>query len=672
MTTKYFAILTNQGATRLANAAALGTTLKITHMSVGDGGGQAVTPNPEQTTLINEVRRGAVNMLSIDPLNMNQIIVEQVIPENEGGWFIREIGLFDSEGMLIAVANCPETYKPLLQEGSGRTQTIRMILIVSSTNAVELKIDPSVVLATRQYVDNKIIEVKQYADDLHQKHIDAANPHSQYAFKHSPTLTGIPTAPTPDISATGGEVATAEFVKQAISALVDSSPEALDTLNELAEALGNDPNFATTMTNALAGKQPLSAILTSLSGLATTENKLPYFSNKNMMALANLSAVGRVMIGQNSKNEVLEYLGVKKYVADALTDALTDEVQTKAPLDSPALTGTPTAPTPDISATGGEVATAEFVKQAVSALVDSSPEALNTLNELAEALGNDPNFATTMTNALAGKQPLSAILTSLSGLATTENKLPYFSNKNMMALANLSAVGRVMIGQNSKNEVLEYLGVKKYVADTLTDALTDEVQTKAPLDSPALTGTPTAPTPVQDTDDQQIATTEFVHTWVNILESEIRNGLPVGIPLPWPLATPPAGWLVCHGQAFNKAQFPQLAKAYPNGVLPDLRGVFIRGWNNGRNLDSGRTLLSFQGDAIRNITGFYIQNLAGNSYWSGCGGAFYQEGNTFGHHANNSGGNGATTKRFDASRVVPTANENRPVNMAFNYIVRAA
>ncbi|MBW5823399.1 phage tail protein, partial [Yersinia enterocolitica] len=280
---------------------------------------------------------------------------------------------------------------------------------------------------------------------------------------NSPALTGTPTAPTPDISATGGEVATAEFVKQAVSALVDSSPEALDTLNELAEALGNNPNFATTMTNALAGKQPLSAILTSLSGLATAGNKLPYFSNKNMMALANLSAVGRVMIGQNSKNEVLEYLGVKKYVADALTD----EVQTKAPLDSPALTGTPTAPTPDISATGGEVATAEFVKQAVSALVNSSPEALDTLNELADALGNDPNFATTMTNALAGKQPLNPALTSLSGLVTAENKLAYFSDKNVMSLANLSAVGRVMIGQNSKNEVLEYLGLKKYVADVL-------------------------------------------------------------------------------------------------------------------------------------------------------------------------------------------------------------
>ncbi|SUQ39284.1 phage lambda-related protein [Yersinia kristensenii] len=153
---------------------------------------------------------------------------------------------------------------------------------------------------------------------------------------------------------------------------------------------------------------------------------------------------------QNCRNEVEE-----------VANNLANEVQTKAPLDSPALTGTPTAPTPDISATGGEVATAEFVKQAVSALVDSSPEALDTLNELAEALGNDPNFATTMTNALAGKQPLNPALTSLSGLVTAENKLAYFSNKNVMSLANLSAVGRVIIGQNSKSEVLEYLGALK-------------------------------------------------------------------------------------------------------------------------------------------------------------------------------------------------------------------
>ncbi|EPE4838426.1 phage tail protein [Yersinia enterocolitica] len=163
----------------------------------------------------------------------------------------------------------------------------------------------------------------------------------------------------------------------------------------------------------------------------------------------------------------------------------------------------------------------------------------------------------------------------------------------------------------------------------------------------------------------------------NKAESDARylrvpDHLPVGIPLPWPLATPPTGWIICNGQPFDKARCPQLAKAYPNGVLPDLRGVFIRGWDNGRNLDGGRTLLSFQGDAIRNITGYYVQRLAGNSYWTDCGGAFYQEGKAFGHHAINDGGNGATTKKFDASRVVPTAKENRPVNMAFNYIVRAA
>ncbi|WP_245835072.1 phage tail protein, partial [Yersinia kristensenii] len=122
----------------------------------------------------------ALNMLTVDPVNTSQIIAEQVIPEAEGGWWIREIGLLDKDGDLIAIANCAETYKPQLQEGSGRTQTIRVILIVSSTAAVTLKIDPSVVLATRKYADDKDIEVKAYADDLFDKHAKATDPHKQY------------------------------------------------------------------------------------------------------------------------------------------------------------------------------------------------------------------------------------------------------------------------------------------------------------------------------------------------------------------------------------------------------------------------------------------------------------------------------------------------------------
>lgn len=197
MTTKFFAILTHLGAAKLANVTALGTQLQITQMAVGDGGGALPIPNPAQTQLLGEQRRAALNSLSIDAANSSQIIAEQVIPENEGGWWIREIGLFDKDGVLIAIANCPETYKPQLQEGSGRTQTVRVVLIVSSTEAVTLKIDPSVVLATRKYVDDKVIEVRDYADDLMEKHLLEDDPHPQYAPKKSPILTGIPTAPTP-------------------------------------------------------------------------------------------------------------------------------------------------------------------------------------------------------------------------------------------------------------------------------------------------------------------------------------------------------------------------------------------------------------------------------------------------------------------------------------------
>ncbi|WP_249418125.1 phage tail protein [Citrobacter sp. RHBSTW-00229] len=175
MTAKYFAILTNQGAARLANAAALGTKLNLTQMAVGDANGTLPTPDPTQTKLISQKRIAPLNLLTVDPTNTSQIIAEQIIPENEGGFWIREIGLYDDDGILIAVANCPETYKPQLQEGSGRTQTIRMILIVSSTSAITLKIDPSVVLATRQYVDDKIIEVKSYADGLMRTHEQSRN-----------------------------------------------------------------------------------------------------------------------------------------------------------------------------------------------------------------------------------------------------------------------------------------------------------------------------------------------------------------------------------------------------------------------------------------------------------------------------------------------------------------
>ena len=266
MSAKFYTLLTDIGAAKLASAAALGVPVKITQMAVGDGGGVLPTPSAQQTKLVGEKRRAALNMLYIDPQNSSQVIAEQVIPETEGGWWIREVGLFDETGALIAVGNCPESYKPQLAEGSGRTQTVRMVLITSSTDNITLKIDPSVVLATRKYVDDKVLELKVYVDELMAAHLAAADPHSQYAPKASPTFTGTPKAPTAATGNNSTQLANTAFVQAAIAGLVGSSPAALDTLNELAAALGNDPNFAVTMTNALANKQPLDNTLTALSG----------------------------------------------------------------------------------------------------------------------------------------------------------------------------------------------------------------------------------------------------------------------------------------------------------------------------------------------------------------------------------------------------------------------
>ncbi|ULI32140.1 phage tail protein [Shigella flexneri] len=519
MSTKFYTLLTDIGAAKLASAAALGVPLKITHMAVGDGGGVLPTPDAKQTALVNEKRRAALNMLYIDPQNSSQIIAEQVIPENEGGWWIREVGLFDESGALIAVGNCPESYKPQLAEGSGRTQTVRMVLITSSTDNITLKIDPAVVLATRKYVDDKVLELKVFVDDKMAKHLAAPDPHSQYAPKESPTLTGTPKAPTPAEGNNTTQIATTAFVQAALMALINGAPATLDTLKEIAAAINNDPKFSTTINNALA---------------------------------------------------------------------------LKAPLLSPAFTGTPTAPTAAQSVNNTQIATTAFVKSAIAAMVGSAPAALDTLNELAAALGNDPNFATTMLNALAGKQPLDNTLTNLSG-------------KDVAGL-------------------LAYLGLGE------------------------------------------------------------GSALPVGVPVPWPSATPPTGWLKCNGAAFSAEEYPELAKAYPTNKLPDLRGEFIRGWDDGRGMDTGRAILSAQGDAIRNIYGeFKTVNTENYSIWESVG-SFKGAVVPLNPSTNNSyfslirsmvteRTDGAVYPKvigLDASRIVPTANENRPRNIAFNYIVRAA
>lgn len=453
MATKYFALLTDVGAAKLANATALGAKIEITQMAVGDGNGTLPTPNPAQTALAHELRRAQLNMLTIDPANTNQIIAEQVIPEDVGGWWIREIGLFDKDGDMIAVANCAETYKPKLQEGSGRVQVIRVILIVSSADAVTLKIDPSVVLATRKYVEDKAIEVKGYADELMKTHLNSANPHPQY------------------LPLDGGDI-TGRLGVGGVLAVGKSGAESVITLGA-SKVLRNNAN------NAL--------IISSESGAGTTAGVFlrPIATTDSTMELHGDST------GWNTS------------------------------------------------------------KLTVSTL------------EIGNALG-----------------------------------LQYGGTGAKSAKAACINLG---LGEGS--------------------------------------------------------------------------ALPVGVPVPWATATAPDGWLKCNGSTFDKVKYPLLATAYPNGKLPDLRGEFIRGLDDGRGVDPNRTLLSSQADAVQKFTGKTngIQHFVPGLTTEGIVKQGEAIASTTGlTETGGSAGNGVFRVELDASRQIRTATETRPRNMAFNYIVRAA
>ncbi|MDA7092591.1 phage tail protein, partial [Escherichia coli] len=361
MTVKYYAILTNQGAARLANATLLGSKLNLTQMAVGDANGVLPTPDPAQTKLINQKRIAPLNLLSVDPNNQSQIIAEQIIPENEGGFWIREIGLYDDEGVLIAVANCPETYKPQLQEGSGRTQTIRMILVVTNTEAITLKIDPSVVLATRKYVDDKISEHEQS-----RRHPDASltakgfTQLSSATNSTSETLAATPKAvkiaydlangkytaqdattarkglvqlSSATSSTSETQAATPKAVKAAYDLAAGKAPvshthpwsqitdvpaasltvkgtvQLSSATNSTSETQAATPKAVKAVYDLANGKQPADATLTALAGLATAADKLPYFTGNDTASLTTLTNVGRDILAKTSTQEVIQYIG---------------------------------------------------------------------------------------------------------------------------------------------------------------------------------------------------------------------------------------------------------------------------------------------------------------------------------------------------------------------------
>ena len=276
----------------------------------------------------------------------------------------------------------------------------------------------------------------------------------------SPAFTGTPTVPTASQGTNSTQIANTAFVKAAITALINGAPGTLDTLKEIAAAINNDPNFSTTINNALALKAPLAS--PALTGIPTAPTAAQGTNNTQIANTAFVKAAITALI--NGAPGTLDTL---KEIAAAINNdpnystTINNALALKAPLASPALTGVPTAPTAAQGTNNTQIATTAYVRAAISALVGSSPEALDTLNELAAALGNDPNFATTMTNALAGKQPLDATLTALAALATGANKLPYFTGKDTVAQTDLTSVGRDILAKTSTLAVIQYLGLRE-------------------------------------------------------------------------------------------------------------------------------------------------------------------------------------------------------------------
>ncbi|WP_272929947.1 tail fiber protein [Escherichia coli] len=630
MTVKYYAILTNQGAARLANATMLGSKLNLTRMAVGDANGVLPTPDPAQTKLINQKRIAPLNLLSVDPNNQSQIIAEQIIPESEGGFWIREIGLYDDKGVLIAVANCPETYKPQLQEGSGRTQTIRMILVVTNTEAITLKIDPSVVLATRKYVDDKISEHEQS-----RRHPDASLTAKGFVQLSSATDSQSETeAATPKAVKIAYDLAWGKYTAQDATTTRKGIVQLSSATNSTSETLAATPKAVKAAYDLAAGKAPVShthpwSQITGVPAASLTAKGTVQLSSDINSTSETLAATPKAVkaaydlaAGKAPVSHTHPWSQITGVPAASLTAKGTVQLSSAINSTSETLAATPKAVKAayDLAAGKAPVSHTHPWSQitgvpAASLTAKGTVQLSSAINSTSEILAATPKAVKDAYDLANGKQPADATLTALAGLATAADRLPYFTGADRAALATLTAIGRAIIAKGSIKDVLNYLGLGE------------------------------------------------------------GSALPVGVPVPWPTATPPAGWLQCNGATFTKEQYPVLARVYPTLRLPDLRGEFIRGWDDGRKIDEGRKLLSWQKGTL--VGGHDDNDSALDiSYMSNGNNIDYGGDKVF---AGNYRSDylwyailGGTNSRAKAELNGAFFNITRPRNIAFNYIVRAA
>lgn len=453
MSTTYKTVITDKGAERIT-AALLpdGEKLKITHFAVGDSNGSTPTPDASQTALIHEVYRGEVSNIRIDVDDTTRIIVEGIIPTSQGGFWVREIGLYDDQGVLVAVCSAPERYKPVPTEGATSVLNCQVYVAVSNTDAIQLKVLDNAFLPdattdtrgltilssdTESDDETKSATPKAVNDVRKQLPVVATDIRDRTDGRVAlPGMFGFGAILT-DVKHFSGNAGTSEF----LTWIRTATPG----VYQVSQLSGNDKIIPGVVFNGLIEIKYISSSRNS-SGPQYEEKGIFFFGVN-----------GDFWYNRYHTTDEGYLIGWENLRVDV--EALRRLIALKADLNNPVFTGIPAAPTAAENDSSQQIANTEFVMRAIASLIDSSPEALNTLNELAQALGNDPNFATTITNALAGKQPLNALLTALSGLTTSANKFPFFTGADKVALAAITSTARALLSQSSVQGMQTTLGL---------------------------------------------------------------------------------------------------------------------------------------------------------------------------------------------------------------------
>ncbi|HIH8331300.1 TPA: tail fiber protein [Escherichia coli] len=562
-TRKFKTVITDTGAKKLAQAAAPdGKPVRLTHMAVGDGGGTLPTPDSKQTRLVHEVWRHTVNRVILDATHQNRIIAELVIPPETGGFWIREIGVFDEHGDLIAVGNTAESYKPVVAEGSGRAQTFRTILTVSSTATVALTVDNTMVMATVDYVDNKLKEHEQS-----RRHPDASLTAKGFVQLSSATNSVSETqAATPKAVKAAYDLANGKYTAQDASTTRKGLVQLSSATNSDSETLAATPKAVKAAYDLANGKYTAQDATTARKGLIQ-------LSSATNSTSESLAATPKAV-------KAAYELANGKYTAQDATTAQKGIVQLSNATNS---TSETLAATPKAVKAAYDLANGKYTAQDATTARKGLVQLSSATNSTSETLAATPKAVKAANDNANGRVP--------SGRKVNGKPLTNDVNVTSQDIFNGQSIN---IGANQNLDNYKTPGLYHQPLNAYTSAALKYPEnlagTLVVLKNAGITQIYYVYNTSRSYTRSQYSTGDWT-AWTP------QDSFPVGAAIPWPSDSVPTGYAVMQGQTFDKTTYPLLAAAYPSGVLPDMRGWTIKG-----KPASGRDVLSLEQDGIKSHT----------------------------------------------------------------------